>query len=465
MGGHHSFYAGRCQNTRVHAVTTSSPSHCQDRPSHLYTTVVMVRLVLMFAVVVIEYVYGRLPPLPMKEGCYLVSPEVNILRLEGEAIILSFSTFERVLKVRKIAPPTATFLITKDNGAKGVAYKGEGRVQQRNKQLWILPAQASDSGKYICTYRNETYCVTGSITLQVYESSSVDMEKLIHPYHAIVGESLNLSCPSLNDFNNTDRPVEWHKDYPPQLGRAGAFLQNRSRLIIPAVKRSHAGVYTCKLRVLISGQRYNVSRTIQLNVEGIDPVITTTTTTTSVPDLSVTSNPGLISSRSYSTVHTPMIQPPVIVSPLNGTIFESLHGSGVELFCKVLTECQMTDSTLVTWLVNDQSVESSYLDGRALQGGRRVTRVSEGCQIELRLVIVEITDQDMKTELKCVTQNQGGRQEVVVQLQLEDSPFTWLVVAAVAVSCFLTVVSVFLYVLFKPKKKMDYILARKNSTF
>ncbi|XP_078118582.1 interleukin-1 receptor type 2-like [Sander vitreus] len=424
----------------------------------------MVRLVLMFAVVVIEYVYGILPPLPIKEGCSLVSPEVNILRLEGEAIILSFSMFERVLEVRKIAPPTATFLITKDNGAEGVAYQGEGRIQQRNKQLWILPAQASDSGKYICTYRNETYCVTGSITLQVYESSSVDMEKLIHPYQVIVGESLRLPCPSLNDFNDTDSLVEWHKDSSPQLGRAGSFLQNRGRLIIPAVKRSHAGVYTCKLRVLISGQQYNVSRTIQLNVEGLDPVITTTTTT-SVPDLSMTSNPGLISSSSYSTVHTSVIQPPVIISPLNGTIFESLHGSGVELFCKVLTECQMTDSTLVTWLVNDQSVESSYLDGRALQGGRRVTRVSEGCQIELRLVIVAITEQDVKTELKCVTLNQGGRQEVVAQLQLEDTTFTWLVVAAVAVSCFLTVVSVFLYVLFKPKKKMDYFLARQNSTF
>ncbi|XP_034741341.1 interleukin-1 receptor type 2 isoform X2 [Etheostoma cragini] len=424
----------------------------------------MVRLVLMFAVVFIEYVYGRfqLPPLPMKEGCYFVYPEVNILRLEGEAIILSFSMFESVLKVRKIAPPTATFLITKDNGTEGLAFQGDGRVQQRNKQLWILPAQASDSGKYICTYRNETYCVTGSITLQVYKSSSVDMEKMIHPYQAMVGESLNLSCPSLDDFNNTDRLVEWHKDSLPQLGRAGSFLQNRGRLIIPAVKRSHAGVYTCKLSVLISGQQYKVSRTIKLDVEGLDPVIPTTTTSR-VPDLSMMPNPGLISSS--STINTPVIQPPVIVSPLNGTIFESVHGSGVELFCKVFTECQMTDSTLVTWLVNDQSVESSYIDRRALQGGKRVTRVSEGCQIELRLVIVAITEQDVKTELKCVTQNQGGRQEVVTQLQLEDSTFTWLVVATVAVSCFLTVVSAFLYVLFKPKKKMDYFLARQNSTF
>ncbi|XP_045910619.1 interleukin-1 receptor type 2 [Micropterus dolomieu] len=428
----------------------------------------MVCLVLMFAVLTIEYVYGsRLPPLPMKDGCHVVSPEVMIFRVEGEAIILSFPTFMRVLKVRNIAPPTAKYLIHKDNGTEGVAYYGEGRVQQHDKQLWFLPAHASDSGKYICTYRNESYCVTGSIMLHVYESSYVDMEKLSYPVSATVGENLPLKCPSLSDFNKTDRLIQWHKDSSPtplQLRRPGSLRQQKGDLMIPAVKQTDAGVYTCQLRVLINNQQYKVSRSILLRVQGLDPAITTT-----VPDLSTTSNPGLISSTSssYSSVHTPIIQPPVIVSPLNGTIFESLHGSGLELFCNVLTECQIAGSTVVTWLVNGQSVESSYLDGRALQGGRRVTKVSGGCQIELKLIVVAITEEDVETELKCVTQNQGGRQEVVAQLRLEDPTFTWLVVAAVAVSCFLTVVLVFIYALFKPKRntKMDYFLARQNSTF
>ncbi|XP_035764908.1 interleukin-1 receptor type 2 [Neolamprologus brichardi] len=266
-------------------------------------------------------------------------------------------------------------------------------------------------------YRNETYCVTGSIKLHVYEPTLVDMKKLTHNVRAAVGENLTLECPSLRNFNKTDSMIKWYKDSnttAPPAGRAGSFQQHVGKLMIPAVKRTHAGIYTCKLRVRINNQQYKVSRVYLLHVQGPDPEVTTKST---VPNISVTSDPGLIST---STVNTPIVQPPVIVSPLNGTVFESPHGSGLKLFCQVLTECQTADSTEVTWLVNSQTVESSYLDKRALQGGRRVTRVSKGCQIELRLIVEPITEEDEESELKCVTQNKGGRREVVAQLRLED---------------------------------------------
>ncbi|XP_026233195.1 interleukin-1 receptor type 2 isoform X2 [Anabas testudineus] len=428
-------------------------------------TATMVRLALMFCVVIIKSSFGRppLPPLPMKGGCYHVFSEIEIFRVEGEAVILAFPMFERVLEVRNIAPPTANYLITKGNGTEAVAYQGEGRIQQRNKQLWFLPAQASDSGEYTCTYRNETYCITGSITLHVYKSSYANMEKVSYPISATVGENLIFGCPSLSNFNKTDRLIEWHKESSPtalQLRRESSFGQDKGNLVIPAIKRSHAGLYTCQLDVLINNQQYKVRRIIMLHVDGPHPEITTT-----LPDASTTSDPGLISSD--STAPSSVNQPPVIVSPLNGTIFESPHGSGLELFCTVLTECKTADFTVVTWLIDGQSVELSYLGSRVLQGGRKITSVSEGCLIEVGLAVIGMTEEEAKAELKCVTKNQGGRQEVVIQLQLEDSTFTWLVVGVVAASCFLTVVSVFLCVLFKPKrkKKMDYILARQNSIF
>lgn len=45
--------------------------------------------------------------------------------------------------------------------------------------------------------------------------------------------------------------------------------------------------------------------------------------------------------------------------------------------------------------------------------------MSTVCQIELRLIIAEISEEDDQTEIKCVAQNMGGRQEVVARIKLE----------------------------------------------
>lgn len=73
--------------------------------------------------------------------------------MEGEAVILSFPMFARVLHVRRIAPSSARYVISKGNGSESVADEDKERVVQSNKQLWFLPVKASDSGEYTCTYR------------------------------------------------------------------------------------------------------------------------------------------------------------------------------------------------------------------------------------------------------------------------------------------------------------------------
>ncbi|KAM9850615.1 interleukin-1 receptor type 2-like [Aulostomus maculatus] len=420
----------------------------------------MVYLVLVAAAAILQHVHGRpppLPPLPMKDGCYWVSQEVELFRMEGEAIVVSFPIFQSVLKKRSIASASAKYIITRGNNT--TAHEDEGHVQRQDRALWLLPGHTSDSGQYTCTYRNETYCITGRIRLYVYNSTSVDMKNLLSEVNATVGENVPLMCPP-SDFSHVQTRIKWNPE--PRLAALQLGALGSSQLLIPAVKLSDAGFYSCQLRVLINNQEYNITRVYRLIVRDPESHPDQTTATT-VPDSAATSDPG----SSTSTVDTPALQPPLIISPLNGTVFESSHGSGLELFCQVLTGCDVADSTGVSWLVGSQPVESSYLGGRALQGGRRVTRMPDGCQIELRLIVASLTEEDTKTVLKCVTENRGGRQEVVLQLQLEDSTFTWLAVAAVGVSCFLTVALVFLYVLFKPKKKrnMDYVLARQNSTF
>lgn len=316
---------------------------------------------LLLAAVLIEHANGRpaLPPLPVKgdtsaqalkgrpvqgwklknsrvflptDGCFVASSEVELFRVEGEAVILSFPMFSRVLQVRKIAPSSAKYTISKGNGSKPAADEDEGRLLQNNKQLWFLPAKASDSGEYTCTYRcawkpprhllwrqqqrnmplgwsflqfvsrNETYCVTGSIQLHVYEPLAADMEKLSFPIRATVGEKLTFKCPSISNFNSTQRLIEWSKvrgstcqhqlrhtqKASPRLGSllpwflpwqdsasnklqpetGGSFQWHNGHLLIPAVEQAHAGIYTCQLNILINNQQFKVSRAILLHVEG-----------------------------------------------------------------------------------------------------------------------------------------------------------------------------------------------------
>lgn len=73
--------------------------------------------------------------------------------MEGEAVILSFPMFSRVLQVRKIASSSAKYTISKGNGSESAATEDKEHILQSNKQLWFLPVKASDSGEYTCTYR------------------------------------------------------------------------------------------------------------------------------------------------------------------------------------------------------------------------------------------------------------------------------------------------------------------------
>ncbi|CAL8321147.1 unnamed protein product [Merluccius merluccius] len=355
----------------------------------------------------------------VRPGLTGTAPQVALYRREGEAVALTWHFLHRVLQVRNFASPNSTYLISKGNATGGVAEENEGRVQQNGMRLWLLPSQSTDSGEYTCYYRTQSVCVAGSLSLQVYPEASVDVSKLLYSHPTSVGQPATVYCPSISSFSTIQR-VEWFKG-----SRASARpLRSASPgvdLLLPTVGTSELGLYTCLLMVLIDQSQYRVSRIVLLQPEG----------TTSDP--SVTSYPSIHPTDKETTVDS----------------------SELELRCEVWTGCQSIDSTLVTWLADGQPLDSAYLDG--------VTqRMTGGCQVEVRL-IVALTDRETEAEFKCVTQNEGGTQEVVVQLRLADPLSTWLVVAFVVSCCFLLVVSVFLYFLMKPQRKADYFLARQTS--
>ncbi|XP_061649389.1 interleukin-1 receptor type 2 [Phyllopteryx taeniolatus] len=408
--------------------------------------------ILALMMLAVEFADGRrfaLPAMPVKDGCFTVLPEIELFRLESEAVMLSFPGFRSALKVRDIVPPDDAYRIAKNNRTSVIdgGDDSEGRVQQRGTDLWLLPARPSDSGEYTCTFRNATFCIRGSVTLQVYASSSADMDKLSYEYNAMLGENVTLRCPAGNHLSETR--IQWVKDSSGAVGlqahRWWSFRQDAGKLQIPSARLSDAGLYTCRLRVLVDFQEYRLTGTVRLLVKGRDQ--------------SATSEPELT-------------RPPLIISPLNGSVLEVSHGSGLEVTCTVLTDCHVTRYTAVRWWVDGIDVDVSHLNGRALQATRKESRVASGCQVEVRMVVMAMAEAEEGTELTCVAQNQVARQEVTITLHVEDSTLTWLVTACVSTSCFLAVVFIFLYVLVikpkqkeKKKKKADYFLARQDSAF
>uniref|UniRef100_A0AAV2JVR7 non-specific serine/threonine protein kinase n=1 Tax=Knipowitschia caucasica TaxID=637954 RepID=A0AAV2JVR7_KNICA len=389
-----------------------------------------------------------LPPLPVHEGCLQVSPEVPLFRVEGEAVILSFPRFHSVLRDHGLSLSGASVLVSKTNTITSSTHNDtygpshnetETRVLQQGAQLWLLPAHQSDSGHYSCTYRSKMFCARGGLTLHVYSSLVEHLDKVAFSHRIFEGESLRKKCPALSLFNHSHSHVHWDK----VSGARGPFSSVGGHLQIEEVRSEHSGLYRCRASVEMKHGTFTVSRAVIITVQALP------SQTDSVPTV------------------TAAHKAPMILSPENGTVFENTLGSGLELHCTVLTDCPIAELTQVMWLVNGQSVESSYLDGRALEGGRRVDKAFEGCLIKLRLLLLDMTQKDTEVELKCVAHNQHGGQEVDVRLQLEDSTHTWVVVWCAALFCLALVVFFFLWAFFRPyssRSKADYIPARHHSS-
>ncbi|XP_077584716.1 interleukin-1 receptor type 2-like [Stigmatopora nigra] len=418
---------------------------------------------------VVALAHGRkftLPSLPFKDGCFLTEVELELFHLENEAVAVSFPILRSALKGRRVNPPEDAYRIARADGED--REDGEGRVKRLGSDLWLLPARPSDSGNYTCTFRNETFCVRGSVSLHVYSAASVDVDKLSYLHDATLGEDVTLTCPAGNLFSRSS--VEWFKEDSLGVGLQGSGWQflgrHASKLRIPAVGRSDGGLYTCRLGVLVERRAFTLTRTIRLQVTG--------------PEQQTTQEPDL------STMAADAAVPPLIAWPPNGSVVEVSHGkpvyqsnttfdflliwgkifgSAVEVTCVVLTTCDQSVSTSVWWTASGVDVEASPYR-------RREGREASGCWVNATLVVRAMTEQEEGAQLTCLAQNLDARRQVTVTLRLQDSSGTWLVVGCVSTSCFLVVLSCFLYVLLiKPqlkkrkKRKADYFLTRNSSSF
>ncbi|XP_058642020.1 interleukin-1 receptor type 2 [Onychostoma macrolepis] len=378
--------------------------------------------------------------LPLKDSCVLVGPEIPDYRVQGEAVIIRFPFLEDAVNYRSLrVDNSSTFHIHHSS----LRSESHDRVMLTERRILLLPSHTSDSGTYTYIFRSDTFCLTGSITVMIYEAEEPNMT--VMPYTARTGEDTEIICPHLKYFKRSENP-KWYKDFQSTALPIGKGQYTIERGIILAIKNisvKDEGFYTCRLSVIFNNTQYNVSRTWRVQV--------------SVP-VSDGAAPEAVTSNSLSAFTSSSHSFPYIVFPANGSFIESHLGAHLVIRCMVSVGNQLAQSTDVTWIVNGQPLENSYLGGRAFQTDKSIS----GEHLEVQLVILELLEEDHGTELKCICQNKDQKQEVVTQIKLEDSESVWLVVAA-ASSCFILVVCVFAYHLCQRPQKRDYVLARQNS--
>ncbi|NXT51498.1 IL1R2 protein, partial [Pluvianellus socialis] len=245
------------------------------------------------------------------------------------------------------------------------------RIWAKGDALWFLPAMVEDSGVYICTRRNSSYCAEVSIHLTVVEKTAA--REIAYPQVVFTFTSGKIVCPDLWDFtpNRTSLELKWYKDSLPleDANEKFVILKGSTSLMMTSVLPTDAGYYTCKMPFPHEGVMYEITRTIQLKAVG----------------------------------------------------------SKMTLPCKVFVGLSSHVHTDVEWLANDTTVDVVYKQGRVTEGERQEIVENGENFIEVPLIFDSVEEVDFYTDFMCLAQNRYGYQVLPTRVKQEAVGLSWYI--------------------------------------
>ncbi|NXN31709.1 IL1R2 protein, partial [Nycticryphes semicollaris] len=307
--------------------------------------------------------------------------------LHGEPVVLKCpSPTYKHLDFSALAPNITWY----KNGSKTViSGKDEDpRIWAKGDALWFLPAMLEDSGVYICTRRNSSYCAEVSIHLTVLEKTAA--RKIAYPQVLFTFTSGKLVCPDLWDFtpNRTSLELKWYKDALPleDANEKFVILKGSTSLIMTSVLPTDAGYYTCKMSFPYEDITYEITRTIQL--------------------------------ETVVVLH---------MYPNGFAIFLLPPGSKMTLPCKVFVGPSSHVHTEVEWLANDTAVDVVYKQSRVTEGEQQEIVENGENFIEVPLVFDSVEEVDFYTDFTCLAQNRYGYQVLPTRVKQEAVGLSWYI--------------------------------------
>ncbi|NXO35134.1 IL1R2 protein, partial [Locustella ochotensis] len=277
----------------------------------------------------------------------------------------------------------------------------DSRIWAKGNALWFLPVMLEDSGVYICTKRNSSYCTEVSIHLTVVEKTAA--QEIAYPQVLFTFTAGKIVCPDLWDFtpNRTSLELKWYKDTLPLEDDNERFiiLKDSASLIMSSVLPTDAGYYTCKMSFPFEGVAYEITRTIQLEtVGGGSKAICRLTSVLKVVVLDVCSK--------------------------------------MTLPCKVFVGLSSHFQTDVEWLANDTSIDVVYKQSRVTEGERQEMVENGENFIEVPLIFDSVEEVDFYTDFTCLAQNIYGYQVLPTRVKQEAVGLSWYIaMIPIALAC------------------------------
>ncbi|KAJ7319717.1 hypothetical protein JRQ81_019228, partial [Phrynocephalus forsythii] len=269
--------------------------------------------------------------------------------------------------------------------------KRETRIWFQGDALWFLPAILEDSGEYICSQRNSSYCTEASLHLIIVKKSAA--RNISYPQKAFILRSGHVVCPAIENFvqKDTDYKLRWYKDSTvlDRDNKKFVALTGTDYLIINSVSLDDSGYYTCQLTFDHETGQYNITRTIELQILG---------------------------QKKKSR--------PVIVSS-NQKIVPAVLGSRLTIPCKVFVGASDHTNADVWWLANQTHVQRVYETGRVTEGQPQKFLENNDNYIEVPLIFDPVKEEDFSTDFTCVAWNGLGRQAQATQVKPEERPLSW----------------------------------------
>ncbi|NXM11775.1 IL1R2 protein, partial [Ploceus nigricollis] len=275
----------------------------------------------------------------------------------------------------------------------------DSRIWVKGNALWFLPVMQEDSGVYICTRRNASYCAEVSIHLTVVEKTAA--REIAYPQVLFTFTSGKIVCPDLWDFtsNRTSLELKWYKDAQPleEDNERFIILKGSASLIMTSVLPTDMGYYTCKMLFPFEGVVYEITRTIQLETVG-----------------------------KYTIWRLTSVLKVVVLDVC----------SKMTLPCKVFVGLSSHFQTDVEWLANDSSVDVVYKQSRVMEGERQEIVENGENFIEVPLIFDSVEEVDFYTDFTCLAQNRYGYQELPTRVKQEAVGLSWYIaMIPVALAC------------------------------